>query len=237
MAVLLIAVVDDDPKDASMLKECVETYCKTNHHAAMIHVFHDGLDLIRSTENHDIVFLDIQMGKLDGLETARFIRKINKETILVFVTNMAQFAIKGYEVDALDFILKPVSMASIDYVLDKAMKKLDGGSAKASFSLKTSDGTISLSANDITYVEVFDHNLVYHTTKGEYTVRGRLSDVSGKLSPDRFVMCNRSFIVNLRHVSNVTSDYLLIGDTRISVSKSHRKELMQRFSSFLGDSL
>ena len=177
------------------------------------------------------------MGKLDGLETARFIRKINKENILIFVTNMAQFAIKGYEVDALDFILKPPSMAPIAYVMDKAMKRLDGGGAKAQFSLKTSDGTISLSANDITYVEVFDHNPVYHTTRGDYTVRGRLSDLTGKLDPDRFVMCNRSFIVNLRHVSNVTSDSLLIGDTRISVSKSHRKELMKRFSSFLGDSL
>ena len=234
---LLIAVVDDDPKDASLLKECVENYCKTNSLAVMIHMFHDGLDLIRSTENHDVVFLDIQMGRLDGLETARFIRKINKETILIFVTNMAQFAIRGYEVDALDFILKPPSMASIIYVLDKAMKRLDGGGSKSQFSLKTPEGTISLSANDITYVEVFDHNLVYHTTRGDYTVRGRLSDVSEKLSPDRFVMCNRSFIVNLRHVSNVTSDYLLIGDTRISVSKSHRKELMRRFSSFLGDSL
>ena len=234
---LLIAVVDDDPQDAALLKECVESYCSMNGHAAMIHVYRDGLDLIRSTESHDIVFLDIQMGKLDGLETARFLRKISADTILVFVTNMAQFAIKGYEVDALDFILKPVSMASIVYVLDKAMKRLDGGGAKALFSLKTSEGTISLSANDITYVEVFDHNLVYHTTRGDYTVRGRLSDVSEKLSPDRFVMCNRSFIVNLRHVSNVTTDYLLIGDTRISVSKSHRKELMKRFSSFLGDSL
>ena len=131
---LLIAVVDDDPKDASLLKECVEKYCKMNNLAVMIHVFHDGLDLVRSTENHDIVFLDIQMGKLDGLETARFIRKINKESILIFVTNMAQFAIKGYEVDALDFILKPVSMASIVYVLNKAMKRLDGGGDRAQFS-------------------------------------------------------------------------------------------------------
>ena len=234
---LLIAVVDDDPKDAALLKEYVESYCRMNDHAAMIHVYHDGLDLIRSTENHDIVFLDIQMNKLDGLETARFIRKINTDTILIFVTNMAQFAIKGYEVEALDFILKPPSMASIVYVMDKAMKRLDGSGTKALFSLKTSDGTISLSANDITYVEVFDHNLVYHTTRGEYTVRGKLSDVIEKLNPDRFVMCNRSFIVNLRHVSNVSSDYLLIGDNRISVSKSHRKELIRRFSSFLGDSL
>ncbi|MBQ7656536.1 MAG: response regulator transcription factor [Clostridia bacterium] len=234
---LLIAVVDDDPRDAALLKGYVEEYCKKNEQLAMIHVFHDGLDLIRSTENHDIVFLDIQMGKLDGLETARFIRKINKETILIFVTNMAQFAIKGYEVEALDFILKPVTMASIVYVLDKAMRRLDGSGARAQFSLKTPEGTISLSANDITFVEVFDHNLVYHTVRGDYTVRGRLSDVNEKLDPERFVMCNRSFIVNLRHVSNVTADYLLIGDTRISVSKSHRKELMKRFSSFLGDSL
>lgn len=233
---LLIAIVDDDPKDAEALRACAEEYCQKNDHAAVIKVFHDGLELIRSSEAYDIVFLDIQMKKLDGLETARFIRKISKENVLIFVTNMAQFAIKGYEVDALDFILKPVNMASIEYVMDKAMRRLDGG-GQALFSLKTADGTISLSANDIIYVEVFDHNLVYHTARGEYTVRGRLSDVSEKLSPNRFVTCNRSFIVNLRHVSNVTADYLLIGDTRISVSKSHRKELMKRFSNYLGDSL
>ncbi len=233
---LLIAVVDDDPRDSALLKGCVEEYCQKNNHAAVVHVFHDGLDFIRSAETHDVVFLDIQMGKLDGLETARIMRKINHESVLIFVTNMAQFAIKGYEVDALDFIIKPASAASIAYVMDKAMKRLDGNS-RALFSLKTSEGTISLAENDIAYVEVFDHNLVYHTTRGEYNVRGRLSDVSEKLNPERFVMCNRSFIVNLRHVSNVTADYLLIGDTRISVSKSHRKELMKRFSSFLGDSL
>ena len=236
IAMLLIAVVDDDPKDAALLKNCVEEYCKKKNHPAMVQVYHDGLEFIRSTESHDIIFLDIQMKKLDGLETARLLRKINKESILIFVTNMAQFAIKGYEVDALDFIIKPASLSSIVYVMDKAMKRLDG-SARAVFSLKTAEGTISLSSNDITYVEVLDHNLIYHTTRGDYTVRGRLSDVSEKLDPEKFVMCNRSFIVNLRHVSSVTADYLLIGDTRISVSKSHRKELMKRFSNYLGDSL
>ena len=203
---------------------------------AITHVYSDGLDFIRSTENHDIVFLDIQMKTLDGLETARFLRKIGKESILIFVTNMAQFAIKGYEVDALDFIIKPATKESIAYVLDKAMKRLSESSSNT-FSLKTPDGTVLVSENEISYVEVFDHNLVYHTTKGEYTVRGRLSDVQEKLNPERFVVCNRSFLVNLRYVSNITSDYLMIGDTRISISKSHRKELMQRFSSFLGDSL
>lgn len=233
---LLIAITDDDAEDANRLKKYVDRYCTEHGLVAITHVYSDGLDFIRSTENHDIVFLDIQMKTLDGLETARFLRKIGKESILIFVTNMAQFAIKGYEVDALDFIIKPATKESIAYVLDKAMKRLSESSSNT-FSLKTPDGTVIVSENEISYVEVFDHNLVYHTTKGEYTVRGRLSDVQEKLNPERFVVCNRSFLVNLRYVSNITSDYLMIGDTRISISKSHRKELMQRFSSFLGDSL
>ena len=236
MDMLWIAIVDDDINDSSPLNEHVETYCKKNGLAATIRVFRDGLDFIRATEHFDIVFMDIRMEKLDGLDAAHLMRKINKDACLIFVTNMAQFAIKGYEVDALDFIIKPASMASITYVLDKAMKRLRE-SSNITFSLKTSEGTASISSNDIAYVEVFDHNLVYHTTKGDYTVRGRLSDVSGKLDPTRFVLCNRSFVVNLRYVTNVGSDSLTIGDTRISISKSHRKELMQRFSSFLGDSL
>lgn len=139
-------------------------------------------------------------------------------------------------VDALDFIVKPASMTSITYVLDKAMKRL-GDSNNAAFSLKTSEGTVTINSNDIQYVEVFDHYLIYHTTKGEYNVRGKISNVIEKLDQQRFVLCNRSFVVNLRYVSNITVDTLTIGDTQISISKSRRRELMQRFSSFLGDGL
>lgn len=233
---LLVAIVDDDPQDTALLESHVENYFKKNNIPAMVKEYRDGLDFIRGTEHHDIVFMDIQMEKLDGLDAARLMRKINRESCLIFVTNMAQFAIRGYEVDALDFIVKPASMASINYVLDKAVRRLNE-SMNTVVSLKTSEGTVSVSSNDITYVEVFDHNLVYHTTRGDFTVRGRISDVGGKLDQRHFVMCNRSFVVNLRYVTNVSADYLNIGDTRISISKSHRKNLMQRFSSFLGDSL
>ena len=174
--------------------------------------------------------------KLDGLEVARIMRKINTDSVLIFVTHMAQLAIKGYEVDALDFIVKPADQGSINYVLDKAMKRLEGVS-NAAFALKTSDGIVSLSTNDIIYVEVFDHNLVYHTTKGNYDIRGRLSDVMKRLDPKRFIMCNRSYVVNLRYVSNINNDFLVVDGTQISISKSHRKEILQHFSNFLGENL
>ena len=187
---LLIAIVDDERSDSSALKALVDTYFQQNRQAYMIHVFNGALDFIRSTENHDIVFMDIRMDKLDGLEVARIMRKINTDSVLIFVTHMAQLAIQGYAVAALDFIVKPAAQGSINYVLDKAMKRLEGVS-NAAFALKTSDGIVSLSTNDIIYVEVFDHNLVYHTTKGNYDIRGRLSDVMKRLDPKRFIMCNR----------------------------------------------
>lgn len=233
---LLIAIADDDAEDAGRLKKYVGRYCDEHRLAAVTHVFSDGMDFVRSGESYDIVFLDIQMKTLDGLETARFLRKIGKESILIFVTNMAQFAIKGYEVDALDFIIKPATEASIHYVLDKAMKRLSGISGTV-LAIKTAEETVSLPSNDIIYIEVFDHVLIYHTETGEYSCRGRLSDVLEKLDPERFVLCNRSYIVNLRYVSKVSKDTLMVGNTQIPVSRSHRQELMQRFSSYLGDNL
>lgn len=233
---LRLAIVDDTPADSAALRALVADYFQKNEQAYMIHVFNAPLDFIRSTESHDIVFMDIRMDKLDGIEVARIMRKINTDAVLIFVTHMAQLAIKGYEVDALDFIVKPADQFSINYVLTKALARLENTSSTV-FALKTADGIVSLSSNDITYVEVFDHNLAYHTTKGVYEVRGRLSDVVKKLDPKRFIMCNRSFVVNLRYVSSACSEYLVVDGKKIYISKSHSKEIMKHFSNFLGENL
>ena len=121
-------------------------------------------------------------------------------------------------------------------MLAKALTRLENTSSTI-FALKTSEGIVSLSSNDITYVEVFDHNLAYHTTKGTYEVRGRLSDVIQKLDQKRFIMCNRSFVVNLRYVSSACSEYLVVDGKKVYISKSHSKEIMKHFSNFLGENL
>ncbi len=233
---LRIAIVDDCQNDSDALHALVDDYFKRNEQSCVVHVYKAPLDFIRNTDNYDIVFMDIRMDKLDGLEVARIMRKINMESVLIFVTAMAQLAVKGYEVDALDFIVKPADQASINYVLTKALSRLENISNTV-FALKTSDGVISLSSNDITYVEVFDHNLAYHTTRGVYDVRGRLSDVIKKLDPKRFILCNRSFVVNLRYVSSACNEYLVVDGKKIFISKSHSKEIMRHFSNFLGENL
>ena len=120
-------------------------------------------------------------------------------------------------------------MENVRFASGEAMKTGKGASASVNL-----DSTKIVTLDEQSRVEfaLNGNHMELNLTEGVLFL-----DVSEKLDPERFVMCNRSFIVNLRHVSNVTAEYLLIGDTRISVSKSHRKELMKRFSSFLGDSL
>lgn len=234
--VLLIAIVDDDPKDSGTLKAQVEHFFQEQKESYVIQVYQDGVDFIRSLEEFDIVFMDIRMEKLDGLESARVMRKISKDTVLIFVTYMAQFAIKGYEVDAMDFIIKPTDQFSIDYVLRKAMKRVQDRTGVL-FSLKTPGGLVKVYSNSIYYVEIYNHDLIYHTQQGDYKLRGNLGEVAEKMKEQNFILCNRSYLVNLRYVTSVHDDYLVVDGKEIQISKSHRKEIQQRFINYLGDSL
>ena len=233
---LMIAVVDDDRQEAAALQEQIRHYLARAEKPHIIHEFPDGLDFIRSTESYDVVFMDIRMNQLDGLDAARIMRKVSRDNVLIFVTHMAQFAIKGYEVDALDFVLKPTSQPSIDRVLDKALKRVQSR-AGSPIVLKTADGVQSISSNDLCYVEVYNHNLIYHTVQGDYQVRGQLGEVWEKLDKQQFILCSRSFLVNLHHVTSLHNEYLVVQNEKIWISKSHRKEIKQRFSVFLGESL
>lgn len=233
---LLIAIVDDDAKEVQTLAGYVERYFEEKGEAHIIHMYYDGVEFVRSRELYNIVFLDIRMGEMDGLDAAHFLRIVNKEAQLIFVTYMAQMAIRGYEVDAMDFVIKPIDQFSIYRVLDKALKRINDCKG-ATFALKTPDGIVSISSNDIYFVEVYDHDLIYHTEQGDYKVRGRLGDVRKKLDEQHFIMCNRSYLVNMRHIKSVHSDYMVVNDVQVQISKSHRREIEQRFINYLGESV
>ena len=234
-----IAICDDEQNQIDYMASIVASWSAHAGHNCEIRTFASAEAFLFEYEEDkafDILLLDIEMKNMNGIELAKRIRKDHNRAEIIFITSHFEFVWEGYEVDALDFIVKPADQFSINYVLDKAINRLESTSSTL-IAIKTSDGIVSLSSNDITYVEVFDHNLVYHTTKGVYDVRGRLSDVLKKLDPKRFIMCNRSFVVNLRYVQSACNDYLTIDGTKISVSKSHRKEIMQHFSNFLGENV
>lgn len=230
---ILIAIVDNNQLEGQALEECVENCLKEKGVAYMLHKYDNGVEFIRSRTNYDIVFMDIQLGDMDGVDAAYFLRIVNKDAKLIFVTHLAERAIEGYKVDAIDFILKPADQSAIDYALNKALKSI-GEHRQDYFPLKTSDGVISLSTSSIYYVEVYDHDLIYHTEQGDYKVRGRLSDVRERLDDRVFIQCSRSYLVNIRHVKSVHSDHLVINGTKIQIVKSHHKKIEQTFIDSIG---
>lgn len=196
---LLIAIVDDERSDSSALKALVDTYFQQNRQAYMIHVFNGALDFIRSTENHDIVFMDIRMDKLDGLEVARIMRKINTDSVLIFVTHMAQLAIKGYEVDALDFIVKPVTYQDFAMRMRRAIERA-ASNARCDIRLRIPNGFYMTDSSRLMYIEVSGHNLIYHMTDDTLTARGSMTDLENQLAPMGFLRCNACYLVNPRHI-------------------------------------
>ena len=104
-----IAVVDDNPKDGGRIKQYIERYALEQDQRFQVFLYASGLDFLDDMErNFDVVFMDIEMPHLDGIETARKMRERDDTTILIFITNLAQYAIHGYEVNAIEFMVKSV---------------------------------------------------------------------------------------------------------------------------------
>ena len=233
---LRLAIVDDNPNDSAALRVLVADYLTRNNHAHVIQEFNAPLDFIRSTENHDIVFMDIRMDKLDGLEVARIMRKINTDSVLVFVTAMAQLAIKGYEVDALYYIVKPVNYFAFSQRMMRAISRI-GNREAAYLAINQKGGVRKLDIRGIYYVESLNHNLTFHTREGDYTVFGSLKDVEQRLSAHHFVRCNKGYLVSLRHVDRIEDGCAVVQGKPLLISRNRRNSFLEALANYFGDSM
>ena len=169
-----IAVVDDQPDMRQQLCSMIDQYSRENNCMLEVTAFSDGAQVITNyCKGFDIIFLDIEMPELGGMDAAERIRTVDPDVVLVFVTNMAQYAIRGYEVDALDFVLKPVNYYQFSTKLERALQRIRrrrGGQV----ALQVSGGVQLLDTDDILYLETRDRLLHYHTATDTWSVRGSL---------------------------------------------------------------
>ena len=229
-----IAIVDDEQQEIEKLQELVRGFFEELGEPISLSSYPDGMNLLRTYTANDILFLDIKMDVLDGLETAKLIRKLDGDVVIIFVTRMAQFAIQGYEVNALDFIVKPADRFSVNRVLTRALEQLRVRRGRKVI-LKTQEGLVTVSSGEVLYVEVFDHDLVYHTLQGDYRTRGTLSEAAESLGSNRFAAACRSHVVNLAFVKSVGQDTVTVGEEKIPLSRSCRKEFIRNFTKFVGE--
>lgn len=229
-----IAVVDDDASDRSEILGYLERYRKEKARSFTVSEFDNAVKFLEGyNPAYDIVFIDIQMPYMDGMTAAEKLREVDRAVPLVFITNLVKYAVKGYSVDAADFVVKPVVYGSFSVMLDKVLRLADKNADAVV--LKTADGKVRLWLDRVSHVEVMDHQVCYHADDGEHMVWGSLKEQESKLPPDRFAKCNNYCIVNFKYVEGITDgEVKLGGGVSVPISRSKRKELTDRLLAYYG---
>ena len=172
-----VAIVEDDASAAQALEHHLARFAQESGDSFVTARFSEAGSFLQNYQpRYDLIFMDIKMPGLDGMSAAEQLRQVDPVTMLIFVTSMVQYAVQGYDVNAFDFIVKPVNPTAFDMKLRRAVRalKLAKGTELV---LNTGGITRVLPSSAIHYIEVLDHDLTYHTEQGAFSVRGKLSCV------------------------------------------------------------
>lgn len=229
-----VAIVEDSPEAMQKLHELILKYGEENGVKFMISKYSNAVDFLENYTIHfDIVFMDIDMPGFSGMDAAKRLRKIDNEVNLIFVTNMEQYALKSYDVSALDFMLKPVNYVRLSVAMKKAFKFI-AGEFKAELYVRTKGGMKYIHPYAIIYLDIRDHCVLYHTDDGVIESWARLSDVENELEKYGFIRCNKGEIVNMKRILRTDGDTVFVEGHEIALSRGRKKIFKQKFVEFIG---
>ena len=230
-----IAVVEDQEETRDRMQQFIRQYAVEQGIEAEVTAFCDGAQLVQEYRGgYDIIFLDVEMPELDGFSTAERIRAVDQETVLVFVTNMAQYAIRGYAVDAMDYVLKPVTYEQLCIRLSRAIQRVQRRRGGQIVLQLAGGGMQVLNTSEIYYLETRSRMLYYHTAKGEFAVRASLANAEKQLAEYHFARCNQCYLVNLEFVKAVDGDFVQVGEDRLEISRRQKAAFLTAVASYLG---
>ncbi|MCM1467995.1 MAG: LytTR family DNA-binding domain-containing protein [Alistipes sp.] len=221
---LSIAVCDDEEYMLDELEKNARGYFNAQNTKVKIVRFSGGEDLLKSKEPIDILFLDIQMEKMDGMETARRLRGADFKGYIIFVTILKELVFQAFEVQAFDYLLKPITQNSFDKVMDRLLSVMNDEKDKMLL-IHIGNESRLISFNDIVYCEVIDRKIYLHLNSAETVAYyEKIEKLETKLDR-RFFKCHRSYLINLRYLQSFKNGaaYMNTGET-IPVSRLRNKE-------------
>lgn len=230
-----IAIVEDDAAYLQQLTEYLKQYEKESHETFHVSVFHDGAEIAEGYRPvYDIILMDIEMRQMDGMTAAERIRASDMDVVIIFITNMSQYVMKGYTVDAMDYVLKPISYYAFSQRIDRALQRMKRRSTHYIL-LSHQSGVMKLDVSQIYYIEVQDHNLIYRTVKGSFTTKGSMLEAEKNLNPRRFFRCNKGCLINLDYVESVQNYDVLVGKAWLQVSRARKKALLDALNDYMNE--
>lgn len=229
---LKIAICDDEATPARRLETLATEWAEHTKAALSVELFSDPTPLLRGiNENrYDVVFLDIHLGgPRNGIALAQSIRNKGNDVLIVFVTNYMDYVLKGYEVRAFRYLLKPAARRDVFSCLDNASAALRNRHEKG-YLWRSSDGDMCVSFGDILYFEIFSHTIELHTVTGEtHSFAKRISELEEEL-PTFFVRSHRSIVINIHHVFAIRKSCVELDTTmELPVSQRRRRFVQEAF--------
>ena len=232
-----ILVCDDLPEERMKLLRLLRHYEEAKDVDLRLETAGDGSELLSMWKPNrwDLIFLDIFMPRLDGIEAARQLRKKDDVCEIVFATTSRRHGMEGYEIHAMDYLTKPFSQAEVDSVMDWFLQ--ERAEKRRELTVRTPAGEESIRARDILYIESRGHSCVVHSLEQELSVRGSIDELAAGLDAS-FFRCHKSFLLNFAHVAEIkqrvfqldSGDTVPISAANLSRSKTALLEWQTRLS-------
>lgn len=224
-----IAICDDEQNQIEYITSIVTSWSNHKGHSCEIRTFASAEAFLFEYEEdkaYDILLLDVEMKNMNGIELAKRIRKDNNRAEIIFITSHFEFVGEGYEVDALHYLIKPISVEKLTQVLTKAAEKLSV--EPPSVVISCEGETVKLYESDILYVESFLHYIVIHTKDNEYKIKENISVFENKVS-DVFYRIHRSYLVSLKYITRISRTSVNIGSTELPLSRGKYDDINRAF--------
>ena len=228
-----IAIVEDDITYSNQLESYLHQYETEYGEAFELTTYTDGSLIAGDYHSQfDIILMDIEMRYMDGMSAAEAIRAVDKEVVIIFITHTPQYAIRGYAVEALDYIVKPVSYFAFSQRLSRAIARMKKREQK-SVIISVKGGVVRLAIHSIYYIESQGHAIIYHTTQGDYVTSGTLKDAEEALSNLHFFRGSKWYLINLSQVEGLEEGSAkLKGGTVVPLSRGRKKEFMEALAQY-----
>ena len=233
-----IVICEDNIEELNIINEYIEQWSKNNNIKVKIDKYQSSESFLfewTDYNKYDIVFFDIKMKKVSGIELSNLVREKNKVVDIVFVTGMIEYALHGYKVSAMQYLLKPIKQDDIYSCLNKVLERIDSTDESSKFMIiKTPKKSMKLNYDEIYYFEMFSPNIVIHTIKEEIALRKKISEIEKELKSSSFIRCHRSYIVNLKYVKSISKKTIILeNEVNIPLSRNKYKEVNDYFINYL----
>ena len=227
-----IAIIEDDKEQASQLESCIRRYDADFKTGIDVTVYYNVVNFLEKYQaEYDIVFMDIMMPMMNGMDASRLLREKDDRVMLIFVTSMRQYAIQGYDVGASDFIVKPVSYPEFSLKFTRALSKLPKEKNKDVI-LRSDTGYVRLTHAQIRYIEVRGHHCVYHTQSGDFEQYQSMKSAEEQIGDPQFVRCNNYLLVNLAYVDRIENLTVWVGGEPLSISHPRKKSFTDAYAQY-----